>query len=281
MAMSEIPRPFLKWAGGKTQLLPELLKRIPDAFNAYHEPFLGGGALFWALARKSDTFTGPVFLGDVNRELVDTFRAIRSQHEMVRGELERVRYHHQDTGEDTFCAWRRADPWRLPLDARAARMIFLNKTGFNGLYRVNADGLFNVPWGQNKNAGIFDASNLEACSIALRQTEILCESFGSMTYRVNTGDLVYLDPPYVPVKGDSFTGFTKEKFDMRDQEQLAQCFEGLVKRGAFVILSNSDTDWVRDRYKAFKIDRIEAKRAINSKGDKRGPVGEVIVNGWT
>jgi len=279
--MTDHPRPFLKWAGGKTQLLPQLIEHLPEEWNAYHEPFVGGGALFFGLVRAGLLGDFPAFISDLNRELVDAYRAIRVAPGRLCDLLADIQKRHGALGREEYINARLASPWKLGLNDRAARMIFLNKAGFNGLYRVNADGRFNVPWGNQPKKKIFDRENIMAVSESLRAAEVLCESFGDGLYRAQPGDLVYFDPPYVPASETSnFTAFTRGGFDLRDQEQLAGTFEALVKRGAFVMLSNSDTPWVRERYAEHRIVSLKARRAINSDGAKRGEVGEVLVCGW-
>jgi DNA adenine methylase len=267
------PRPFLKWAGGKGQLLPELLPRLPATFGAYHEPFVGGGALFFELFSAGRL--GRALLSDRNPGLIDVYTAIRDD---VAGVIAALRRHRNDS--DHFYAVRALDPAALSPVARAARSIFLNKTCFNGLWRENASGRFNVPFGRNANPTICDEPNLRAVSRALAAAELRVADFAEVADRAAPGDLVYFDPPYVPVSASSsFTAYHKEPFGPPQQEALRDVFGALAARGVHVVLSNSDVPFVRELYADFRIDRIEATRSINCRADRRGAVGEVVVRG--
>jgi len=268
-------RPFLKWAGGKTQLLPALLARLPEAFGAYHEPFVGGGALFFALAdakrlRKGATLT------DVNPALIDTYRAVRDH---VGEVIELLRTRRND--RDEFYEVRAWEPAALSLPQRAARVIYLNKTGFNGLYRENSKGRFNVPFGRYTNPTICNEPGLEAASRALQGVTIEVRPFEAVLEHAASGDLVYFDPPYVPVSTTaSFTAYAKDGFGEAQQRRLGQVATELAAQGVYVVLSNSDTPLVREIYgdpAVFHVDTVPANRAINSRADRRGPVNEVIV----
>ena len=264
---AERPRPFLKWAGGKTQLLPQILARFPNVFRRYHEPFLGGGAVFFALGPTRAT------LSDVNGDLIDTYTAIRDEPEAV---IEALEQHHAT--EEEFYRVRAQSPAKLSVAGAAARTIYLNRTCFNGLYRVNRRGEFNVPFGRYDNPTICNAENIRLASLALRGAELRCESVFALSARVQRGDLVYLDPPYDPVSSTAcFTAYAKNGFGPDEQAQLAQVFAELAGRGVSVMLSNSDTPLIRELYRDFKIERVYARRAINSRADRRGHVSEVIV----
>lgn len=272
----DLPTPFLKWAGGKGQLLHELLALIPKKFGMYHETFLGGGALFFELARLG-MINEPAQLGDKNAELITTFRVVKKHTTELIEELQRKHYQND---ESKFYAMRELDTWHLSKVQIAARMIYLNRTGFNGMYRVNRAGDFNVPFGRYVNPTICDEENLIACASALDNAQLRVESFEEVVSRAEKGDLIYFDPPYVPVSPTAnFTAFTPRGFGLDDQELLAQVFEELSARGVYVLLSNADVSWVRQRYDGFPIKQVEARRNINSKGDKRGPVPELIVMG--
>lgn len=263
-------RPFLKWAGGKTQLLPQILARLPQRFGTYHEPFLGGGAVFFALGPQRGV------LSDINADLIRTYQAVRDD---VGAVVRELRQHAAE--EEHFYQVRAQEPGRLSGVASAARTIFLNRTCFNGLYRVNRRGEFNVPFGRYANPTICDVDNLTAVSRVLKGVELRVESVFDMGARVRKGDLVYLDPPYDPVsKTASFTSYARNGFGREEQERLAQLYRELVDRGAYVMLSNSDTKLINDLYKDFHIDRVYARRAINARADRRGPVSEVLVRSW-
>jgi DNA adenine methylase len=264
------PRPFLKWAGGKRQLLPELRKHYPAKLGAYHEPFVGGGAVFFDLRPQR------AVLSDSNQELIDCYTAVRDRVEDV---IRALKDHTHD--KEHFYEVRDWEPDLLDLPGRAARMIFLNKTGFNGLYRVNSTGRFNVPYGRTENRNYCDEPTLRACAAALAGVEILCGPFDSVLDRAAANDFVYFDPPYVPVSPTAyFTAYQKRGFGMDDQERLAACFEALARRRVKVMLSNSDMEWIHDRYKAFHVRVVKARRAMNSDTSRRGPVGEVIVTSY-
>lgn len=268
-----LPRPFLKWAGGKAQILPELLSRIPPDFNAYHEPFLGGAALFFALAREGRLSGKKVFLSDSNPELINAYLAVRD----APGELLEILKDYQSriAREDYYRI--RAELPRSPVE-RAARLIYLNRTCYNGLYRVNSKGQFNVPFGRYKNPKIYDPDNILAASEALRGAEILCEDFGGVLSRALPGDFVYFDPPYYPLsRTANFTDYTSDGFSEQDHIRLALTFGALSEKGVLVMESNSDTGFIRKQYKAWRLIKIRARRPINSKGEGRGPVKELII----
>ncbi|MFO0728849.1 MAG: DNA adenine methylase [Myxococcota bacterium] len=271
----DTPRPFVKWVGGKTQLLSALFELMPQRFSAYHEAFVGGGAMFFGLTRAERLTNTKVFLSDVNQELVSTYTAIRDD---VANVVRALEQHPHD--RDHYYQLRATDPWCLPSSARAARLLYLNRTGFNGLYRVNRAGEFNVPFGRYDNPKICDSENLLAVSKALRNVSIEHRPFQTVLERAGRGDFVYFDPPYVPVSPTaSFVGYAKGGFNTDAQEHLATVFDTLVRRGVHVLLSNSDAPWVRSRYRDHQIVRVAARRNVNSKAGERGPVAEVVVVG--
>ncbi len=264
---AQYPRPFLKWVGGKRQLLPDLRRRFPAFEGRYHEPFLGGGAVFFDLG------PGRATLSDCNEELIDCFCAIRDHADEVILQLRKHIYEREHYYET-----RAVDPEGLTKIQRAARMIYLNKAGFNGLYRVNSRGEFNVPFGRHKNPNICDEGNILACAQVLRGATIICRPFERVKRTARPGDFVYFDPPYIPLSAtSSFTSYHRSGFGMYDQELLARVFESLDKKGVHVMLSNSDVPWIHERFKGFKISRIKARRNVNSVSARRGFVGEVVV----
>ncbi|GIU82508.1 MAG: site-specific DNA-methyltransferase (adenine-specific) [Pyrinomonadaceae bacterium] len=276
-----VPRPFLKWAGGKTQLADALLERMPLAFNTYHEPFVGSGALFFRLyrERKIRTDLSPsAILSDLNPELIDTYIAIRDSLKEVISILSEFPH-----SKEFYYSIREKNPWDLTLPERAARMIYLNKTGYNGLYRVNRQGKFNVPFGRYRNPKYFDPENLTAVSRALQEVEILRASFETVLERAVRGDFVYFDPPYAPLSPTAnFTSYYADGFGLSDQERLRDVAIELGKRGVYVMLSNSDTEVIRSLYNLpdFTIHEVLANRAINCNGAKRGPVTELIITNY-
>ncbi|MEL6547702.1 MAG: DNA adenine methylase [Myxococcota bacterium] len=264
-------KPFLKWAGGKTKLVPEILKRFPNRFTHYHEPFVGGAAVFFSLEPQKAT------LSDINDELVNAYRAIRDD---VDGVVSALREH--TATEEHFYEVRGQERATLNATRSTARTIFLNRTCFNGLYRVNRKGQFNVPFGRYANPKICDEQNLNAVSQALQGVSIEHRSAFEVLDHAKRGDLVYFDPPYDPVsKTASFTSYTKSGFGDAEQEKLADVFAALDRKGVHVVLSNSDTEFIRSLYQGFQIDQVFCRRAINSRADRRGPVAEVLVSNRT
>lgn len=264
------PHPFLKWVGGKGKLLEQFASLLPATFDRYFEPFFGGGAVFFSLVPRS------AVLSDVNAELVECYRAVRDSVDDVIAALGAHRYE-----EAHFYEVRALDPRPLAMPERAARTIFLNRAGFNGLYRVNRQGRFNVPFGRYTNPRLCDAPNLRACSHALAGVELLCGDFAAAVVTAKRGDFVYFDPPYVPVSTTAnFTHYAAGRFDWGEQERLAKLFADLSRRGVLVMLSNADTAEVRDLFDGFRIDRVAAARSVNSNPEKRGKVGEVVVRNF-
>jgi len=269
-----LARPFLKWAGGKTQLLSPIEALLPKSIRTYYEPFIGGGALFFHLASRH--VVERAVIADYNSELITCYKVVR---DFVGELIEELQVHTVD--KDHFLEVRSQHPDTLTPIQRAARTIYLNKTGFNGLYRVNKRGQFNVPYGSYKNPRILDEANLRACAEVLNRYAVIHAKDFSQTVKTATeGDVVYFDPPYVPITPTSnFLGYTSGGFTLDDQKRLAVCFENLVRRGVAVIASNSDTSVVRDLYGAYEMHVVQARRNINSKGSKRGPVGELLIVG--
>ena len=266
--------PFLKWAGGKRQLLPEILSRLPDRCITYYEPFLGGGAVFFALAARG-AFRRAV-IGDQNHDLVETYLGIRDDVEGVIARLARLaRMPH---GSETYYRVREQNPARLSLAGRAARLIYLNRTGYNGLYRVNRAGRFNVPFGRYKNPRIMDRDNLRAASRALQDVRIEVGDFEGMVEKAERGDVVYFDPPYVPVSTtSSFTAYDRLPFGPLEQDRLARTLRRLRKRKVYALLSNSDVRFTRGLYEGLPFEAVKVNRLINSRPDKRGPISELLV----
>jgi len=272
-------RPFLKWVGGKQRLVPELLARVPAGFERYHEPFLGGGALFFALRPKN------AILSDINPDLVRTYRAVRDE---VEGVIRLLRTFVLDRDREGCLAHylkvRKLVSTTLADHYCAARMIYLNKTCFNGLWRVNKKGEFNVPMGRSKSPPtICDEDNLRACSRALRGVEILNAGFENVLgRRLGKSDFVYLDPPYVPVNvggTKSFTAYAKEGFGPEDQERLAEIVRVLRnKKHARVLLSNAGSKKVEELYEDFRIEKVGMRRNINCKSGDRGEVLEYLIS---
>ena len=275
MSKEKKAKPFIKWVGGKRQLLSTILEKTPKTINTYFEPFVGGGALFFNIEAKNK------HIADVNPELINTYTVVRDNVEQLIEELSKF-----ENTKEMFLevrSWDREENFltkRTDIQ-RAARFIFLNKTAFNGMWRENKKGFFNVPFGKMKNPTILDSINLRLCSEYLKNTEIECCSFEELLPKIKKGDFVYLDPPYVPISAtSSFTSYSKGNFDLKMQESLKEFCDSLDKKGVKFILSNSAAEFVLDLYKDYNVEFVYAKRAINSKGDGRGPVKEVLVSNY-
>jgi DNA adenine methylase len=266
-----VARPFIKWAGGKSQLLRHLRSHIPKRYGRYWEPFIGGGALFFSVAPQS------AVICDVNEELISTYEVVRDSVEDLICELQSHTYDSEHFY--SVRSWDRDEGFgTLSPVRRAGRFIYLNKTCFNGLYRVNSKGHFNVPCGKYTNPRVVDADNLRWCSEALQRADIRLASYLSIEPEVQVGDFVYFDPPYMPVSATaSFTSYTKEGFNFEDQVALRDLCQRLVDKGAHICVSNSASPFVESLYQGFRINTVDATRAINSKADKRGTVQELII----
>ncbi len=276
----ESPKPFVKWVGGKRQLAKQFREMNlypPDEFDpktgTYFEPFVGGGAMFFDLLPQK------AVLSDLNSELITTYNVIKNDVEKLIGKLKE---HKKKNTKEHFLEVRAWDLKKLSDVNIAARFIFLNRTCFNGMYRVNKSGGFNVPYGANKNPLICDEDNLMKVHKKLQNIEILNEDYKKVLGKAKKGDFVYFDPPYYPVNvTSSFTSYTKEGFFEKEQIELKDAFMKLHKKGCFVKLSNSNTPFINELYsgldKNVKINQVFAGRAINSKGNKRGKVKEVVV----
>jgi len=267
------PRPFLKWVGGKRQLLPELRKHVPAKFGRYFEPFVGGGALFFDLRARG--YEGAATLSDANRHLVQTYVGVGNYVEGVIGRLKKMQY------EPAYYATTRArqpDPDRDQAAYIAAWFIYINKTGFNGLWRVNRKGQCNVPFGRYDNPTICDAPTLRACSAALANTSLWGTDFEDPLREARRGDFVYIDPPYAPVSTTAnFVGYVEGGFGLSDQTRLRDTAWRLREKGVHVVLSNANVPLVQELYKKFDVRVVEARRAVNSNAAKRGKVEEVII----
>jgi len=263
-------RPFLKWAGSKRASVPELLSRAPKTFGTYYEPFVGAGALFFALQPER------AVIADANHRLMCTYAALAGEPEKVIMLLRKHDFNHID---DYYYKARDVDIDTRSTSEIAAWFIYLNKTCFNGLYRVNKSGKFNVPIGSYKNPMICDEENLRACSAALAGVTIRRSDFEETVAAAKEGDLAYFDPPYVPVtKTADFASYTADGFTYKDQVRLRDCALALKRRGVHVMLSNSATLLVESLYdEHFTLDRVECRRNVNSKAGGRGPVGEYII----
>lgn len=273
-----VPRPFVKWVGGKGQLVETLLARAPERFRRYHEPFVGGGAFFFALRRAGRLGRCHSRLTDVNQELITAYSAIRDRTAEVLAVLQELATRHD---KESYLAIRAWDFTELDAPRIAARMIYLNRCGYNGLYRVNRKGQFNVPFGRYKNPRICDAENINAVAGALQKATVSCAPFAAVLAAAAAGDFVYFDPPYVPVSATAnFVSYSATGFGQVQQEELAHVFAALAGRGVQVMASNSDMPQVRELYAPFHQHRVQARRSVNSKGGRRGPVGELVITSY-
>jgi len=271
--------PFVKWAGSKSQLLEEYTKLLPTSFENYLEPFVGGGAVFFSL-HSQGKLKGNVTLGDLNEELMNCYGVIRDDVEELIAILRKHDAHKMDRAYyyDIRDYDRDGRIESMTAAERAARTIFLNRTCYNGLYRVNKKGQFNVPYGRHKNPTVCDEQNLRVVSQALQGVELLIADFEDCVSRARQGDFIYLDPPYHPLSSTAyFTNYTKENFDEKEQERLARVFRNLDARGCFIMLSNSDTELVRQEYQEYKSIKVEANRAISCKVSTRKAVSELVI----
>jgi DNA adenine methylase len=271
-------KPFLKWVGGKRQLLDQFEDIFPDDFNVYHEPMVGGGAVFFHLAPEL------AVINDTNEDLMRAYEVVRDNVDEL---IELLKNFKENHGKDFYYKTRdefnelKKQPNGDNKIEITARLIYLNRTCFNGLYRVNKKGGFNVPIGSYKNPTICDEDTLRAVSRVLEDVQILCGDFESTAQLVEPEDFVYFDPPYDPVSETAnFTAYTNGGFGKEGQKRLAQTFRKLDKKDAKVALSNSDTDFIKNLYQGFNVHILKARRHINSNADGRGKINEVLITNF-
>jgi DNA adenine methylase len=276
MEDTKIARPFLKWAGGKGRLLPQLSQFYPEKFNNYYEPFFGGGAVFFSLSH-----TGKSHINDINDTLMDAYAHVRDNIDALITILKKIEAQYKKLNE--------ADRKEYYLKKRThfntlksgventAILIFLNKTCFNGLYRENRKGEFNVPFGRYANPTICDEQNLRQASKLLRECTITCGSYISALSSAKKGDFVYLDPPYFPLsKTSSFTDYHEDGFTADDQRELRDLFVDLDNRGCYVMLSNSAAPYIKELYGNYRQESVFANRNINAHAAGRGKIAEIV-----
>jgi DNA adenine methylase len=264
------PKPFLKWAGGKSRLVPILRQCVPENYGRYFEPFLGGGALFF------DLLPANAVLADSNYELVHCYKTVRNWPGEVIECLSTL-----TVNSSEYYRIRATNPETLTDVARAARFIYLNKTCFNGLFRVNKQGLFNTPFGQYKTVALADSKNLVAVSVALKNADLRCEDYSTVTGSVVAGDFVYMDPPYLPVgRYSDFKRYTKQQFYEWDHEKLAEVFRLLTSKGCYVLMSNSFHEKISTLFADFNQKTVLVPRFINCKGYGRGSVKELLISNY-
>ena len=272
--LKEDTYPIVKWVGGKRQLMYELEINMPKTYNRYFEPFIGGGALFFYLQPDN------AYISDMNEELINLYQVVRDNVDELITDLQK-----HDISKEYFMEIRNIDRTEEYQNwsniQKASRFIYLNRTCFNGMYRVNSKGEFNVPFGHYKNPRILDGNNLINCSNLLQRTEIKHADFSEILKKVKKGDFVYFDPPYVPLSETSrFTSCTKDGFDMDMQLSLRDVCDELDSMGVKFLLSNSDTQFVNELYENYNIKKVFASRQINANADGRGKITEVLVRNY-
>ncbi len=272
--LKEETYPIVKWVGGKRQLMFELLKNMPENYNRYFEPFIGGGALFFELQPDN------AYISDMNEELINLYQVVRDNVDKLITDLKK-----HDISKEYFMEIRNIDRTEEYKNwsnvKKASRFIYLNRTCFNGMYRVNSKGEFNVPFGHYKNPRILDENNLINCSNLLQKTEIKHADFSEILTKVQKGDFVYFDPPYVPLsETSSFTSYTKDGFDIDMQFKLRDVCDELDSMGVKFLLSNSDTKLVNELYENYNIKKVFASRQINANAGGRGKITEVLVRNY-
>ena len=271
-------QPFTKWTGGKRQLLGELRSYMPETYGRYFEPFVGGGALFFDLAPEQ------AVINDFNEELINAYRQIKNNPAEL---INLLIKHKENNSKDYYLALRSADRdgriSRMTGVERAARILYMLRVDFNGLYRVNSKNQFNVPYGRYKNPKIVDVDLLYQISEYLNENdvEILQTDFAEAVKDAQTGDFVYFDPPYIPLnETSSFTSYTHEGFSYEEQVRLRDTFKELTERGVYAMLSNSSSPLVEELYKDFNIYFVEAQRTNGAKSSSRGKISEIIVTNY-
>lgn len=274
MAKNKLVRPVLKWVGGKRQIINQIIEYVPKNFSTYYEPFLGGGAVLFELQPKK------AIINDINAELINLYEIIKKNVEELIEDLKQHKnekayfYHLRELDRN------KEEYNRLTPSQKAARLVYLNKTCYNGLFRVNKAGQFNTPFGNYKNPNIVDEYTLKAVSNYFNKAQIsfTCQDFEDTLKGIRKGAFVYFDPPYDPISDtSSFTGYDKGGFDRNEQIRLKKTCDWLNDKNVKFLLSNSATDFIKELYKDYKIVTVQAKRAINSISEKRGEIDEVLV----
>lgn len=266
---------FVKWAGGKTQLLSQFEPLIPDDFNSYVEPFIGSGAMFFFMKKNFEPDN--IIISDNNEELINVYKMVQNNLEEL---LVLLQEHKNNHSKEYYYGIRSTLVEELSLLERAARFLYLNKTCFNGLYRVNLKGLFNVPIGSYKNPNIVNEKNLREANELLDGVTIKLQPFEKSLENVKQGDFVYFDPPYYPLsKTANFTSYTKNAFLDEEQNKLADVYHEMDQLDCKLMLSNSDTPFIHNLYSGngYRVEKVQARRMINSNASKRGAIDEVLV----
>lgn len=275
-------QPFVKWAGGKRQLLSEIKKRLPADFNNYYEPFIGGGALLLELGHT------PSIISDNNHVLIDAYKTIRDFPNELKKQLNDIQEEHnsiddKDRNKKFYYSKRKEFNDIIysneDLIRKTTLFIYLNKACFNGLYRVNQKGFFNVPSNQKTRINLYDDNNINEISSFLKHVKIYNQDFEKTVETAQKGDLIFFDSPYAPLNPQSFDSYTKEGFSVEEHIRLAELYKSLSKKGVFCILTNHNTEFIRELYQDFTIEEVNVKRMINS--DSKNRVGkEVIITNY-
>jgi DNA adenine methylase len=273
----QIPK-FVKWAGGKGQLIEQFKPLFPKEINRYFEPFVGSGAIFFYIIQKYKP--KEIFISDINAELINSYKVVRDDVNRLIVELKQHKEYHLSEGKKYYLTIRATNPNDLPEVERAARFIYLNKTCFNGLYRVNSKGGFNVPMGSYKNPDIVQEERLRLVADLLKNVNIQVMSFEKIVDIVKKNDFIYFDPPYFPLNKSSFTKYAKGNFLEEEQKLLAEVFKKLDKKGCLVMQSNSATKFIEKIYNKFKIHIVKARRLINCDGSNRGKINEFVITNY-
>jgi DNA adenine methylase len=296
---NKIARPFLKWAGGKTQLIPEIEKSLPDEIRydsfTYIEPFVGSGAvLFWMLSSFPNL--KKAVINDINDDLINTYKIIATEPERIIAELRKLHLEYHSLKDEDFKQLAYYKEKRRLYNSRnesriiqAALFIYLNKSGFNGIYRVNSKNEYNVPKGSSSTPPICDEENILAVSAALQKVEILCGDYRQTIDHATPNSFFYFDPPYKPLsKTSSFNSYTKDSFNDNEQIRLKEFCNEVEKKGYKWMMSNSDVkgkdssdNFFDDLYSEYKIERVKARRSLNAQGDKRGKLNELLITNYS
>lgn len=271
-------KPFVKWVGGKSQLIPEIKKRLPKKINCFYEPFVGGGAVLFNVSAQK------YVINDINAELIHTYKIIRDNVEILKKRLNLLSEEHNSSPDSKeFYLMKRTEYNKLIGSEKyssefASLFIYLNKTSFNGIYRVNSKGLFNVPFNTKKNINLYDEENLNQVSKFLKNVDIYNKDFEEVCFQAKPGDFVFFDSPYAPLKNDSFESYTKEGFSKEDHIRLANLFKYLSKRGVNCMITNHNTEFVQELYKDFNQEVVNVKRLVNSVASNRIGTEVIITN---
>ncbi len=282
--MKILAKPFVKWVGGKGKLIPELIKLTPSKINNYYEAFVGGGALFYELSNQG--LIKDSYINDINQKLITCYQTIKQNSDSLIGILKKIEKEYKILATDNqkkYFYKIRHDYNQNSLDnlTTSAYLIFLNKTCFNGMYRENSKGEYNIPFGDQPNPTICDENNIKAVSEVLKPTIITSYSFKKSIKTSKKGDFIYFDPPYYPLTSTAnFTSYSKNNFSAKEQIKLFNVFKTLTLKGCYVMLSNSNTDFIKNMYQKFNIHEVYSARSINSKGEKRGKVKELVITNY-